>query len=329
MNIKHADTIIGYAVLKKFDVLCLGDINLDILYYIDSLPSLGGESTASKMVISPGGAAANVATALARLGFKVGFIGALGRDIIGKFLYEELIRENIDVSNIVWKSEFSGIMSIAVTRGGERTIMGFRGANKFLNPEDVNEAYAGFSKAVFISGYAFLEEPQRSSALKVISFARECNVKIFIDVCEPLASYGVSRLSKIIGKVFCTFLNLREYNILFENREDNVKNFLKKYSEIIVVKMGKEGAEALTSNFKVKVKAFNVKVVDTTGAGDAFDAGFIAGVLKHLSLREALILANALAAWKCQGYGARHLPRLYELKEFLKVSGYERLAETL
>ena len=329
MNIKHADTIIGYVVLKKFDVVCLGDVNLDILYYVDFLPILGGESTASKMVISPGGAAANVAVALARLGFKVGFIGALGKDIIGKFLYDDLTRENVDVSNIVWRDEFSGIMSIAVTRDGERTIMGFRGANKLLSPKDVKKDYVISSKIVFISGYALLEEPQRSAAFKVISLARKSNVKIFIDVCEPLANCGASELSKIIGKIYCMFLNLREFKILFRDNKSSIETFLEKYSEIIVIKMGKKGAKALTSKFKVKIPVFNVKVIDTTGAGDAFDAGFIAGFLKRLSFREALILASALAAWKCQGHGARYLPRLYELKKFLKTYGCGRLAETL
>ena len=329
MNIKHADTIIGYVVLKKFDVVCLGDVNLDILYYVDFLPILGGESTASKMVISPGGAAANVAVALARLGFKVGFIGVLGKDVIGKFLYDDLTRENVDVSSIVWKDEFSGIMSIAVTRDGERTIMGFRGANKLLSPKDVKKDYVISSKIVFISGYALLEEPQRSAAFKVISLARKSNVKIFIDVCEPLANYGALELSKIIGKIYCMFLNLREFKILFRDNKSSIETFLEKCSEIIVIKMGKKGAEALTSKFKVKVPAFNVKVIDTTGAGDAFDAGFIAGLLKGMSLKDSLVLANALAAWKCQGCGARHLPRLYELREFLRTHGYERLAELI
>ena len=329
MNIKHADTIIGYVVLEKFDVVCLGDVNLDILYYIDFLPILGGESIASKMVISPGGAAANVAVALARLGFKVGFIGALGKDVIGKFLYDDLTRENVDVSSIVWKDEFSGVMSIAVTRNGERTIMGFRGANKLLSPKDVKKDYVISSKIVFISGYALLEESQRSAALEVIGLARKSNVKIFIDVCEPLANYGALELSKIIGKIYCMFLNLREFKILFRDNKSSIETFLEKYSEIIVIKMGKKGAEALTSKFKVKVPAFNVKVIDTTGAGDAFDAGFIAGLLKNMSLKDSLVLANALAAWKCQGCGARHLPRLYELREFLRTHGYERLAELI
>ena len=315
--------------MKKFDVICLGDINLDILYYVDTLPSLGSESTASKMVISSGGAAANVATALARLGFKVGFVGTLGKDIVGKFLYDELIKENIDLSSIIWKDEFSGIMSIAVTGDGERTIMGFRGANKLLSPKDVKKDYVISSKIVFISGYALLEEPQRSAALEVISLARRSNVKIFIDICEPLANYGASKLSKIIGKISCTFLNFREFKILFRDSKSDIETFLEKYSEIIVVKMGKKGAEAITSRFKVKVPTFNVKVIDTTGAGDAFDAGFIAGFLKRFSFKEALILANALAAWKCQGHGARYLPRLYELKKFLRAYGYESLAETL
>lgn len=315
--------------MKKFDVICLGDINLDILYYIDALPSLGSESTASKMVISPGGAAANVATALARLGFKVGFIGALGKDIMGKLLYDNLARENVDVSNIVLKNEFSGVMSIAVTGNGERTIMGFRGANRLLSPEDVKENYVTLSKAVFISGYAFLEEPQKSAALKAINLARRNNVKIFIDVCELLANYGSLKLSKVIGKISCMFLNLKEYKILFKGNVDDIERFLRKHSEIIVVKMGGKGAEVLTSKFKIKVPVFNVKVIDTTGAGDAFDAGFIAGLLKGMSLKDSLILANALASWKCQGYGARHLPKPYELKKFLKTHGYKELAKLI
>lgn len=315
--------------MKKFDVICLGDINLDILYYIDTLPSLGSESIASKMIISSGGAAANVAVALSRLGFKVGFIGALGRDIVGKFLCDELAKENVDLSSIAWKDEFSGIMSITVTKDGERTIMGFRGANRLLSAKDIKEDYVASSEMVFISGYALLEEPQRNATLKVINLARENAVKIFIDVCEPLTNYGILKLSQIVGEVFCTFLNLREFKALFKSSENIVKNFLEKYSKIIVVKMGKEGAKALTLMSKVKMPTFNVNVIDTTGAGDAFDAGFIAGMLKRLSLRETLILANALAAWKCQGRGARYLPKPYELKVFLKTHSYRELAEKI
>ena len=315
--------------MEKLDVICLGDINLDILYYIDTLPSLGSESTASKMVISSGGAAANVATALARLGFKVGFVGALGKDIVGKFLYDELAKENIDLSSIVWKDEFSGIMSIAVTRDGERTIIGFRGANKLLDMKDIIEDYVTSSKTIFISGYALLEEPQKSATLKVINLARSNGVKIFIDICEPLANYGASKLLQIIGEVSCIFMNLKEFEILFKKRMDHVRCSLKKYVKVIVVKMGKYGAKALTLNSEVKANAFSIKVIDTTGAGDAFDAGFIAGFLKQLSLKESLILANALAAWKCQGYGARHLPTLACLKQFLKENKYQELAERI
>ena len=305
------------------EVACLGDINLDILMYMDKLPKLGSESLASHLELRPGGAAANVAVALSRLGVHVGFIGAIGADVIGRMVKEDLEVEGVDTSLLqVVKGDYTGLAVIAVTEG-ERTMLGYRGANRRLQPEFIDSKYLENTRLLFISGYSLLEEPQKSAALKILDIARESGSLVAVDISEPLAAMGVKKVGELLGRIDYAFMNEREAMLLADG---NMEELTLKLAEVAVVKKGGSGSELFYSGLCLKAPAFKIEVVDTTGAGDAFDAGFIYGVLRGLKMNECLLLANAVAAWKCRGKGSRHLPTLEELRRFLKKNGLKDLA---
>jgi len=311
------------------EVACLGDVNLDVLLYVDKLPKLGSESLASHLELRPGGAAANVAVALSRLGVPTGFIGAVGEDPFGRMLEENLNNEGVDTSLLqIVKDDHTGLAIIAVTRDGERTMLGYRGANRRLTLEAIVEEYFGSLRLLFISGYALLESPQKNATRKALDTARRLGSLIAIDISEPLAAMGLGEVNRLIGRVDYIFVNEREA-LLLAGALGGLGELTRRLARVVVVKRGGAGAQVFSNSGSFTAPAFKIEVVDTTGAGDAFDAGFIYGVLHGLKLEECLILANAVAAWKCTGRGSRHLPTLKELKRFLEEKNLGSLARNL
>ena len=305
------------------EVACLGDVNLDILMYMSKLPKLGSESLASRLELRPGGAAANVAVALSRLGVHVGFVGTIGADVVGRVVKEDLEVEGVDTGLLqVVEGDYTGLAIIVVTEG-ERTMLGYRGANRKLQPEFVNPKYFENTRLLFISGYSLLEEPQKSATLKALNIARRQGSLIAVDISEPLAVMGIGKVYELLGRIDYAFMNEREAKLLAGG---DTRELTRRLAEVAVVKKGGAGAELFHSKLHAEAPAFKIEVVDTTGAGDAFDAGFIYGVLRGLKMNECLFLANAVAAWKCRGRGSRHLPTLEELKRFLRESGLKDLA---
>lgn len=310
------------------EVFSLGDVNVDIIMYVDELPSKGGESLSKKVEVKPGGAAANLAVALSRLGVPTGFIGAVGNDILGDYLRKDLESEGVDTTMLAEKEAMSGFTVIVVTEDGERTMLGHRGANRMLEPGDIDESPIEKAEIVFISGYAFLEQPQRDAALKVFGAAKRHGIPVAVDLPEVMASIGWEGIRQMVGSPDIIFVNEHECNLLLKNDETKLKDVLSEVA-MLVVKMGAKGARLHTREGTFTSPAFKIEVVDTVGAGDAFDAGFIYALTRGLKPKECLVVGNAVAAWKCTGPGARHLPRLKDLKEFLARHGYKEIEDML
>ena len=306
-------------------VLCLGDVNVDILLYIDSLPPLGGEVLASKSTVAPGGAAANTCVALSRLGVDSGIVGCVGDDALGWALAEDFRREGVDTSLLAKRGEDStGFVVILVTPGGERTMLSYRGANRLLSPDDIDEEAVGRAEVLFVSGYALLEETQRSAAIKAIEVAREGGVKVVVDMCYSLAKLGLEEVKRRVGFVDVLLTNEDEARFLSGTRD--YEKLVGVLAETVYVKMGGKGSVAYRDGEIAEKPAFKIDAVDTTGAGDAFNAGIIFAGLLRLSLEDSLTLGNAVAGYKCTGRGARHLPNLEELIIFLRNRDENRIA---
>ncbi len=296
-------------------LLSVGDLNLDIIFYVERLPGEGGEALTEKMEYSPGGSAANLAVAFRRLGGESWFFGAVGRDFIGAWLRSRLKEEGVRSDLVALREDKSTGTMCIISTPRDRTIVGHRGANEALPPPNVLEPLS--FDAVFISGYSFLGENMAVAAAIAEMFAAK-NVPVYVDVSGVFAEKGWKVLSGLRHKLRALLMNEAEARVFFGGEP-----FLPGFVDEVVVKLGKHGARAYSSKGAVEAEGFPVPVVDTTGAGDVFDAAYIWASLRGMGLRERLVFANAVAAIKVSRRGGWSAPTLEEVAFFLKQRGVE------
>jgi ribokinase len=290
--------------------LILGDIDVDILMYGEEYPPKGGIVVTEKVKISGGGVGANIAVALARLNAKVKLAGAIGLDPWGRFVLKEIKRERVDPSLIqVIEGEHTGFMFIFVDKKGERTILGSRGANKkFQATKQVLDAISEVSH-VHVSGYSLMDQDEFDHAILLLRRAKDLGVPTSVDI-EGIAFQGMKKVLRLKGLVDYFMGNEVETTFLYQKLENKGVEKLREEldAKIFVIKAGKRGCKVIWDAGIESVQAMKVKAVDTTGAGDAFNAGFLLGISRGLRPLDACRLGNALAGYKCEGEGARHLP---------------------
>jgi ribokinase len=279
--------------------------------------------------IYSGGSAANTALVLARCGVEVGLIARVGRDALAAQTLVELSEAGVDGRQIQYDPELtSGIMFVAVTPDGERTMLGYRGANVRLDPALIAGEEISRARVLHVSGYALLESPQRDAALKAIEIARRSGVRVSLDLGVEAAQNQAERIHTLLPGVSWIFPNQMEAESLVGHVDGSraVRRFLDYGLEAVVLKLGEMGCVIGSEDGVFAVPAFDVEVRDTTGAGDSFDAGFIAARLNGLSWRASGLLANALGGLAAAVMGAgESLPRLEAVRRLLEEQGSRKL----
>ena len=303
-------------------VVVLGDINVDIITHISHYPQPGEDGIARQAGLYSGGSASNTAWVLARCGIDVGLIARVGRDALAAQVLVELLDVGIDGHQMQYDPEFmTGVMFVAVTPDGERTMFGYRGANVRLDPDLLCPDDIAHASVLHISGYSLLESPQRDAALRALDIACQAGIKVSLDVGVELAQSSTDQVRELLPLVDWIFPNEleSEYLIGHANGPQAVEQFLNHGLEAVSLKLGKTGCVIGTREGIFSVPAFEVEVQDTTGAGDSFDAGIIAGRLGGLSWRTSGLLANALGGLAVSVVGAgESLPGLTEATQFLE-----------
>ena len=303
-------------------VVTLGDINVDIIAHIPRYPPSGGDGLARRASVHGGGSAANTAAVLARLGVDVGLIGRVGEDPLAEWALAELAEAGVDLSAVQRDPELmTGLMFIAVTPDGERTMFGYRGANARTSPALLDEAYIAAARLLHLSGYALLEGPQREAALRALEVARGAGSTVTLDVGLEAATKLAQEIKDLLPQVDLLLPTLLEAERLTDcgDAEEAIERLLSWGAKAVALKMGAQGCLVGTAEGIFAVPAFAVEVRDTTGAGDAFDAGLIFGRLKGLGWRESALLANALGAMAAAVEGAgSSLPGREEVRAFLE-----------
>ena len=296
-------------------MLVYGNINIDITLYVKELPRPGSETLASRILKSGGGSAANTAVALSRLGVPARIIGCVGTDTEGEDALEDLRSEGVDTTHVKRTSAPTGRVYVMVDAHGERTMIAFRGANNLLAPSSVD------ADAVMRALWVHVSGGKRDVGLAILKLASKAGIPTSYD--PGRAAYGApeDELAPLLGRVDVLLVNELELNAL-QSRNLPLPG-------LVVVKRGAKGSEVLVDGDVISAPAFKVRVTDTTGAGDAFNAGFIAGLSYGLSLYETLVFANAVAAIKVTREGARSSPILKEVIRFLRRGGYHDLAERI
>jgi len=285
-------------------VVTLGDINIDLIAFLPRYPAPGGDGLVERMEVHSGGSAANTAIVLARFGVDVGIIGRVGRDPFARQALARLSEAGVDLSCIQRDDSITGLVFIAVTPNGERTMFSSRGANSRLDVARLDEGYIAQADVFHLSGYALLAEPQRRAAWRALEVAHQAGVAISLDVGVEAAKV-IEEVKALLPLVNLIFLNqAAAEHLTNSNGEKAVRALLGHGVETVALKLGERGCLVGNAGEIFPVPTFAVEVRDTTGAGDSFDAGFILGRLWGLGLRESAILANALGALAASTAGA-------------------------
>ena len=266
----------------------------------DLLTNLKIEKTVS------GGSVANSIVGLAQLGNKVGFIGKVSDDNFGVKYEQGLEKENVEYFYSKKKEELpTGTCLILVTPDSERTMCTFLGTAGKINENDVSSEAIKKSELIFLEGYLWDEGEPKKAFDKAINNANKVAMSLSDLFCVD--RHKAHFLNLVKNKLDITFANEQEIMSLIEAKNFNdVIDFSKQLNKLIVVTRGEKGSVAINGEeiFECDIKK-NLKIVDLTGAGDLFAAGFLHGYINGLSVKECLEQGTELSSKVIQQIGAR------------------------
>jgi sugar/nucleoside kinase (ribokinase family) len=253
-----------------------------------------------------GGSVANSMVGLSQLGNKVGFIGKVCDDDLGSKYEVGLKKENVEYFYSKKKEELpTGTCLILITPDSERTMCTFLGIAGKINENDVNINAVKNSEIIFLEGYLWDEGDPKKAFDKAINNANKVAMSLSDQFCVDRHKSHFLELVK--NKLDITFANEQEIISLIEAKTfDDVITFAKQINKLIVVTRGENGATAIHGNevFECGITK-NLKIVDLTGAGDLFAAGFLHGHVNNLSLKESLEKGTDMSSKVIQQIGAR------------------------
>lgn len=270
----------------------------------------GSKVEAKQLMSFTGGGGSNVAAALSHLGFKTAWAGMVGDDFPGENIISELTRFNVDVSLVKKTALMPTNQSVVLlsSDGTDRTILVYRGASSEFGVDDLNFELLQ-SQWIYI---APLSGKNLEIEKEILSFAHKNNIKIFMNPSlKQLAEY--KNQGKLPEQIDVMSMNLEEAQEIYGQLE--VKDLLIKARQdtngIVIITMGKSGSVCFDGNKFYKIGIVDAPVLDTTGAGDSFNAGFLAAMLNQKSIEYGLQLGTANSAKNVSNYG----PKIQLLKK--------------
>lgn len=316
---------------QQVEVMGIGDAMVDLFTHASRLPSRGGNIWSSAVSLSPGGTTANVAANTAKLGIRSGFAGCVGDDPYGQYTIQQFQKTGVCTKNVIVKpGQFTGIVLAIIDDTGERTFIACAkgAAHTALTRQDVDSLDYLSAPVLHTSGVCLVEEPARSTLLYALEQAHKTGNLVYYDPNLRLeGDYFPPELReaqwKAIAQSDVVLIGDEEMNLLFPEKTpaEGVQQLFRKGVKIVVLKQGELGAAIYTAGFEEHCPAFSVPVTSTAGAGDSFDAGFIAARCRNGSLHDSLIYACAIAAVKVSRHSARSVPSHAEALAFLAERG--------
>jgi sugar/nucleoside kinase (ribokinase family) len=265
---------------------------------ITHVPRAGELVLTDELPLTLGGCASNVAICLARLGHKVGVAGCVGRDPFGRFISETLADAGIDTS-LLREAEAgtSGTLIINV-QGEDRRFIHTIGANGVFHSSDLTPAQATSARVFYVGGYLLMPHFDQEPLWQLFRHARQQGVKTVLDVVLPGPGDHWSRLERVLSETD-VFLPNTDEAAAITGVQDAVRQaarFLSAGAGAVCITCGSEGTVLLTKSERVRAGVYPVEFVGGTGAGDAFDAGYIAGLLSGKDPLDCLRWGSALGA---------------------------------
>ena len=297
------------------EIVVIGSMNMDLVVETDTVPQKGETVLGNEFHQIPGGKGANQALAAGKLGGKVNFIGACGKDNYGDTLLSNLKKEGVNVKNVHRVNENTGIASITIEKDGDNRIIVVPGANHSLTPNSISEHKEIIKKASVL--LLQLEIPI-NTVEKAVNLADEFNTTIILD---PAPAQKLK--SAIYKKIDYLLPNQGELDNLLNDNSMSINKKINKLLDMgvknLVLTKGKTGITVYNKNETKNYETLNVKTVDTTAAGDAFAGALAYGLQKKWDENKIYKFANKVAAISVTKIGAQSsLPTIKEVKSFSK-----------
>jgi len=318
------------------DVLAFGDIVLDLIIPIEHFPIKEEDVQLAQYIKREAGGVCNFLIAASKLGLKAGIVGCIGDDENGRFIRDLLDKEGVNVTSInLMKGEKTAIVLVLVDKDGKHSFIGVHGVGiELCKAIDIDKIKS--SKAIYTSGHTLIRSPSLDLTLEVMKKASDLRIPVFFDPGPLVDKIQPGILNDALANTGTLLLNSIEAKALTKTHklEKASKILLKKGPKIIVIKLGANGCFIAQENFSIHLPSFKVPVVDTTGAGDSFNAAYIYGYLKKLPINHIGIIANAVGAIKVTRLGGgTQAPSRKELVDFLRrqtvATGINQLLEHL
>jgi ribokinase len=288
----------------KLDVVGFGALNLDRLFQVNQIACKDEEGQIKNLHESCGGSAANTIIGLARLGLDTGLIGKIGSDREGETLLDNLQNEDVDIHGIIKSSNGrSGTVHGYVDRKGERALYVDPGVNDTITIQEIDPEYASNTRLLHLTSFVGKSIQAQEELLDNI----DDQITVSLDPGMIYASKGIKALKKILQRTNVLLINQNELDLLLRSRKDQdtkINTLLNYGIEILVIKQGKKGCLVTDGVKTYLLDAYDVDCRDTTGAGDAFNSGFIYGFLEGKNIEESAMLGNFVASCCVQELGA-------------------------
>jgi len=271
------------------DVIGFGALNMDRIYRVNRLAGADEESYIKEVAESCGGSAANTIIGLSRLGMKTGFLGKVARDREGKILRNNLGKEGVDTRALIISPEGrSGTVHGFVDGEGERALYVDPGVNDQVKLPEIDYAYTANCNLLHLSSFVGGSIKAQEAVLDRIPD----DIAVSMDPGMLYAHKGLKSLHKLLTGTDILLLNQQEVEVLLPGLEfeEQVEALLDYDIKILAIKNGSEGCFVSDGDEYHQIYAFEVSCKDTTGAGDAFNAGFIYGILYGRSFKKNIII---------------------------------------
>ena len=314
---------------KELDLICLGRAAVDL----NSLDINCGLEEVRSFAKYVGGSPVNIAVGAAVLGLKVGFIGKISDDQLGRYVRGYIEEKKIDTSGIVVDQEGHkiGLTFTEIKSPTECSILMYRNGacDLYLKPEEIEEEYLRRTSHLLISGTALAQSPSREAVLKAVQLAKKNKIKTIFELDyrpynwetpETVAIYYdlvAERCDIVIG-------TRDEYDLILKNKDKQdreiAEELLKANAELVIIKHGVDGSRAFDKqNKEYNVSAYKVQALKTFGAGDSFAAAFISQYLKDKDVERALKYGSAAAALVVTRHSSSDaMPKIEEIEKMIK-----------
>ncbi len=305
------------------DVLCAGIIVADhVCSPISHVPAAGELVMAERLLLTIGGCAANVAVDLIKMEVSALVVGRVGDDIFGPIVCDLLREHGVDVSGlqITPGAETSQTLIVNVMGQDRRFIHTF-GANGQFRAADVPLELARKCKVLYLGGYLLMPELRQDELVGLFAAARQAGAKTMLDVATPGPADYLSRLERLLPHVDVFLPNNHEGELITGEADPlrQAELFHRLGAGTAVITMGSDGAVLVSDRVRLRCGVYSVPLVDGSGGGDAFDAGYIYGLLHRGNEEECLRVASALGASCVRAIGTT--PGVFarrECEEFLR-----------